>query len=76
MEGDMTLPVLDAVRFQIQKSPGRTQRQIAEDVFGPDADPSRVNWECDHLVRHRDVERHGDGSPADPFTYHPAKADA
>ena len=69
----MTLPVLDAVRFLIQKAQGRTQREIAEDVFGHGADPSRVNWECDHLIRHGEAERHGQGSTADPFTYHPSK---
>jgi len=70
---DMAPTTLDIVQFLIEKAPGRTQRQLAEAIFGDRGYQQRVNVECDMLVRAGTVECRGSGGSSDPFTYYPAK---
>lgn len=67
-----TLTVEDVVAYLISKGPGRTQRELAEAIFGRDGYQQRVNVECDMLFRRGAVQRRGSGTPTDPFTYYPA----
>ena len=68
----MAITILEVVRFLIQKGPGRTQRQLAEAIFGRTGCQQRVNWECHHLVQTEGFEQRGAGRAVDPFTYYPA----
>ena len=67
----MPLTKLDVVRFLIEKGPGRTQRQIAEAIYGDDGYQQSVNWECGHLVRTEEFIVVGQGGPGDPLRYFP-----
>lgn len=72
----MTLKKLDVVRFLIQKGPGRTQRQLAEAIYGDAGYQQSVNWECDHLARTEGFVVSGRGTPTSPYRYFPETADA
>jgi hypothetical protein len=65
--------LVDVVEFLIQKCPGRTQRELAEAVFGKGTAPTRVQYECHVVVGRNGAERRGSGSPSDPFRYFPAE---
>jgi hypothetical protein len=41
----------EVLAFIIEKGPGRTQRELAEAIFGKGAQPSRVRYELGILVR-------------------------
>lgn len=63
--------LVDILEFLVRSGPGRTQKGLAQAVFGPEGYAQRVRAECDRLVRAGKVERRGRGGSASPFTYHP-----
>ena len=65
--------VREDVELLIQKKPGLTESEIAEEIFGPSARQQRVNPSCRELFQIGRVERRGLGGPGDPFRYYPIK---
>jgi hypothetical protein len=65
--------LVDVLAFMIEKGPGRTQRELAEAIFGKGAQPSRVRYELGTLVRQGTVVHRGNGDQSDPFRYYPGK---
>jgi hypothetical protein len=64
--------LIDVLTFLIEKGPGRTQRELAEAIFGKGAQPSRVQYELGVVVRQGTVARRGNGDQSDPFKYFPS----
>ena len=64
--------ILDVLQFLIKEGPGRTERELAESIFGKEGYQQRVNSECNMLIIQGQVERRGKGGPSDPYRYHPA----
>ena len=63
---------IDVIEFLIRKGPDRTERELAEAMYGRSAYQQHVNQECRMLADKGKVERRGTGGPGDPFRYHPA----
>ena len=55
---------------EIGKSPGLTEREIAERIFGSDGYQQQVNPDCRRLFEKGLVERRGLGGPSDPYRYY------
>jgi hypothetical protein len=49
--------LVDVLAFMIEKGPGRTQRELAEAIFGKGAQPSRVRYELGTLAGNRRAPR-------------------
>ena len=49
----------EVLAFIIEKGPGRTQRELAEAIFGKGAQPSRVRYELGILLRQGTVVHRG-----------------
>ena len=64
------LTIADVLVFLIEKGPGRTERQLAEAIFGAGGYQQRINQDCVRLVARRKVERHGSGGKSDPYRYY------
>jgi len=62
----------DVLKFIIDRGPGRTERQLAEAIFGVSGYQQRVNQDCQLLLSTGAVERRGGGKSSDPYTYYPA----
>ena len=54
----------------VQASPGLTEREIAESLFGKAGYQQRVNPDCRWLWDEGLVERRGYGGAGDPYRYH------
>ena len=62
--------LIDVVEFLIWSGPPRTEREIAEAIFGPEEGyQQRVNQECRMLANAGRVLRTGAGGPSDPHRY-------
>lgn len=61
----------DVLDFLIRSCPGRSERQLAEAIFGANGYQQRVNQDCSLLVTRRGVARKGEGGVRDPYTYWP-----
>jgi hypothetical protein len=57
----------------VRNEPGLSQTQIAARLFGPGAYQQRVSYQCQYLVRAKDLERRGDGLQSMPYRYYPAR---
>ncbi len=65
------LTIMQNLEFLIHKGPGRTERELAEAIFGPNAEQQRVNQDCRLLEQRGRVERRGEGGSNDPYRYYP-----
>jgi hypothetical protein len=70
---DAMLTIYEVLEFLVEKGPGRTEKQLAEAIYGSgdQAYPQHVNQDCRRLSDARKIERRGIGGTADPFTYYP-----
>lgn len=69
------LTIYEVLEFLIEKGPGRTEKQLAEAIYGS-GDHSyqqHVNQDCRMLADAHKAERRGAGGPADPFRYYPTR---
>lgn len=65
------LTLAEVLLYLIDKGHGRSERELAEAIYGPGADQARVNQDCRLLVAKGKVERRGSGGHGDPFRYFP-----
>ena len=63
------MALIDDLEALIAKTPGLTEAELAEVIFGPDAYQQRVNSTCRRLLKEGRVERRGQGY-SDPYRYH------
>ena len=61
--------IADRIVALVRDKPGLTEREIAEELFGPKATQQRVNQDCRLLVDRGVLRRNGYGGPADPYVY-------
>lgn len=64
------MQLADVLQYLIEKSPGRTERELAEAIYGRDTQ-QLVNQDCRLLATAGKVERRGAGGRSDPYRYHP-----
>jgi len=62
--------VQERIKERIMERQGLTEAELAHAIFGMDGYQQRVNSTCRRMIARGEIERHGDGGPADPFTYH------
>ena len=55
----------------VSKTPGKTQREIAKAIYGPDAVQNEVNQDVNRCVRFGLLREEGLGGLNDPFRYYP-----
>ena len=67
--------IREVLLFLIENGPGRTERQLAEAIFGCKAYQQRVNSDCQVLLSRGLVERRREGGPSDPYVYFPTDQD-
>lgn len=65
------LTIGEVLEFLIRKGPGRTERELAEAIFGLGAEQQRVNQDVRRLELDGAVERRGAGGPSDPYRCYP-----
>ena len=65
------LTIGEVLEFLIRKGPGRSERELAEAIFGPGAKQQSVNQDVRLLVGRGAVERRGAGVPSDPYRCYP-----
>jgi hypothetical protein len=65
--------LVEVLTFLIEKGAPRTQRELAEAIFGKGTRPSRLQYELGVVVKRGLAVRRGDGSPTDPYKYFPAE---
>lgn len=63
--------VREEVEACIDRRPGLTDSEIAEEVLGSGARQQRVNPSCREPLQNGRVERRGYGGNGDPFRYYP-----
>jgi len=64
--------LIDVLISLIEKGPSRTQRELAETIFGKGAHAARVQYELGLVVKQGAVVRRGTGG-RDPFKFFPAR---
>ena len=65
------MAIRDDLMFQIRKWPGRTEAELARNIFGQSGYQQRVNSDCKLLVSQKLIARRGFGGPSDPYRYYP-----
>lgn len=74
----MVLPmptILDVLTFLIEKGPGRTERELAQAIYGGSGKQQNVNQDCALLLGRGVVQKRGIGGPTDPYRYYPIDFD-
>ena len=61
---------IQVIEFLISRGPGRTELELAQAIYGPNAYQQQVNQDCGLLVRQNILERRGRGGVGDPFRYY------
>jgi hypothetical protein len=65
------MTVADDILYEVSRKSGLTETDLAALIFGRNAGyQQRVNSACRRLCDQGRIERHGNGGPGDPFTYH------
>lgn len=64
------LTQIDVLEFLIHKGPGRTERELAEAIFGKGAQQPWVNQDCRMLDLLGRASRRGAGGISDPYRYY------
>jgi hypothetical protein len=67
------LTISEVLLFLVEKGPGRTERELAEAIYGHGAYQQRVNQDCMLAANRGQVERRGLGGSTDPFRYYLAR---
>jgi hypothetical protein len=62
----------DVLVFLIEKGPGRSERELAEAIYGRGANQQLVNQDCRMLADRGRVARKGSGGPGNAYRYFPA----
>lgn len=64
------MTVADRLVKAIEAAPGRTEKQLSQDLFGPRSGQARINFTCRLLELRSLVERAGSGGRQDPYRYY------
>lgn len=62
--------VAERIQSIVENSPGLTEVQISESLFGKEGYQQRVNSSCRRLLKMGAVQRHGRGGFREPFQYY------
>jgi hypothetical protein len=65
------MAVANEIEALLIRSPGLTEAEIANALFGKAGYPARVARACMTLLKRRRIERSGRGGRTDPFRYFP-----
>lgn len=63
------MSIADSILDLVERRPGLTEVQLAEELFGGGSHQQRVNATCRRLVAEGQLERRGKGGRTEPFTY-------
>jgi hypothetical protein len=66
------MTVRERIIEYVGRWPGKTQREIAQGLFGSDGRQQRVNSSIALLVARRELRQVGYGGNNEPFRYYPA----
>ena len=61
--------IADRLLVLIRNHPGRTERELAETLFGQNGYQQRVNQVLRSLIKEKRVRRQGRGGSGEPFRY-------
>ena len=61
----------DVLLYLVENGPGRSDLELSEAIYGAPGYPQRLQQDLLRLVSSGRIERRGEGSPTDPYTYHP-----
>jgi hypothetical protein len=64
------MTLADDILSLVARKPGLTEAEIAKHLFGRLGYQQRVNSTCRRLIHEYRIERHGNGGPGHPFSYH------
>jgi hypothetical protein len=64
----------DVLLYLVENGPGRSELELSEAIYGAPGYPQRLQQDLLRLVSSGGIERRGEGSPADPYTYHPIRS--
>jgi hypothetical protein len=64
----------DVLLYLVENGPGRSELELSEAIYGAPGYPQRLQQDLLRLVSSGEIERRGEGSPADPYTYHPIRS--
>lgn len=64
------MTIAEVLKFLIENGEGRSEKQLAEAIFGEKGYQQRVNSDCALLVSRGEVERRGGGKSGDPYLYY------
>jgi hypothetical protein len=65
------LQQIDVLLYLIENGPGRSETELSEAIYGVPGYPQRLQQDLLKLVSAGEIERQGEGSLPDPYTYHP-----
>ena len=65
-------PVCERIKALVDKRPGLTATEIAEELFGKGGYQQQVNQGCRWLLKQGRIVRGGKGGQNDPYRYHKA----
>jgi len=64
------MTLADDILSLVACKPGLTEAEISKHLFGRLGYQQRVNSTCRRLIHEYLIERHGNGGPGHPFSYH------
>ena len=64
----------DVLLYLVENGPGRSELELSEAIYGAPGYRQRLQQDLLRLVSSGGIERRGEGSPADPYTYHPIRS--
>jgi hypothetical protein len=64
----------DVLLYLVENGPGRSELELSEAIYGAPGYPQRLQQDLLRLVSSGGIERRGEGSPADPYIYHPIRS--
>ena len=66
--------LIQALKRLVNEGPGRTATELARALYGHDGYQARVGPALRTLCYSGQIERRGEGGPADPYRYFPVTA--
>jgi hypothetical protein len=63
------MAIADQIVALVERKPGLTERELAEELFGKNAYQQRLNSDCRLLIGRGILVRSGKGGSADPYRY-------
>ena len=67
------LEQIEVLLYLVENGPGRSEAELSEAIYGIPGYPQRLQQDLLKLVSAGEIERQGEGSLADPHTYHPIR---